>query len=70
MSEPNSKGPSIAELQHFVREQQKLEFILSNGDHLVGKLRWFDEQAFSVIQEGQEPITILRSSVLIYRACH
>lgn len=61
------KGPSIAELQRFIREQSKLEFLLSNGDRLVGRLRWFDEQAFSVVPDGQEPITILRVAVLAYR---
>lgn len=61
------KGPSVAELQRFIREQARLEFLLSNGDRLVGKLRWFDDQAFSVIPEGQQPITILRLSVVAYR---
>jgi hypothetical protein len=63
----DNKGPSIAELQRFIREKVQLEFLLTNGDRLVGHLRWFDEQAFSVVSEGQQPITILRLSVLAYR---
>lgn len=65
----DGKGPSVAELQKFIREQARLEFLLSNGDRLVGKLRWFDENAFSVIPDDQQPITILRIAVLAYRLC-
>ena len=63
----DNKGPSTAELQRFIREQANLEFLLTNGDRLVGRLRWFDEQAFSVIPDGQQPITILRIAVVAYR---
>ncbi len=63
----DNKGPSTAELQRFIREHVRLEFLLSNGDRLIGRLRWFDEQAFSVIPEGQDPITILRLAVVAYR---
>jgi hypothetical protein len=62
-----NKGPSVAELQRHIREKSKLEFLLSNGDRLVGRLRWFDDQAFSVVPDGQQPITILRVAVLAYR---
>lgn len=62
-----NKGPSIAELQRYIREQKQLEFLLSNGDRLIGKLKWFDEQAFSVVTEGEDQITILRLAVLAYR---
>ncbi len=67
ISDQNNKGTSVAELQRFIREKIRLEFLLSNGDRLVGILRWFDEQAFSVSQEGEKPITILRVAVLAYR---
>jgi hypothetical protein len=62
-----NKGPSIAELQKFIRDKARVEFLLSNGDRLVGTLRWFDEQAFSVTPDGEQPITILRMSVVAYR---
>lgn len=63
----DNKGPSVAELQRFVREKERLEFLLTNGDRLVGTLRWFDEQAFSVLREGEPPLTVLRIAVLAYR---
>ena len=63
----DGKGPSVAELQRFIREQSKLEFLLTNGDRLIGRLRWFDEHAFSVIPEDQQPITVLRVAVVAYR---
>lgn len=63
-----SKRPSTAELQRFIREKTQLEFLLSNGDRLVGQLRWFDDQAFSVVSPGQKPVTILRPAVVAYRA--
>jgi hypothetical protein len=61
------KGPSVAELQRHIREGANLEFLLTNGDRLVGKLKWFDDHAFSVMPDGQQPITILRPAVLAYR---
>ncbi len=67
MAPQMDKGPSVAELQRFIRDKARLEFLLVNGERLVGTLRWFDEHAFSVIPEGQQPITILRASVLAYR---
>lgn len=63
----DNRGPSVAELQRFIREKVRLEFLLSNGDRLVGTLRWFDEQAFSVVPEGEQPLTVLRVAVLAYR---
>ena len=63
----NNKGPSIAELQRYVREKVDLIFVLANNASILGKLRWFDENAFSVEQEGQQPFTILRSAVVGYR---
>ena len=63
-----NRSPSVAELQKFVREKTKLEFLLSNGDKLNGTLRWFDDHCFSLVQEYEGPITLIRSSVLGYRA--
>lgn len=62
-----NKGPTTSELQRFIREKISLEFLLTNGDRLSGKLRWFDDQAFSVVPDGQQPITIVRSQVVAYR---
>lgn len=63
----DNRGPSIAELQRYIREQIELVFTLHTGQDVVGKLRWFDENAFSVAQDGQQPFTILRSAVVGYR---
>ena len=63
----DNRGPSIAELQRFIREKITLVFTLSNGEKIVGQLRWFDETAFQIVQDGQHPFTILRSAVLGYQ---
>jgi hypothetical protein len=63
----DNRGPSIAELQRLIRDQSTMLFVLSNGQRIVGKLRWFDENAFQILQEGQQPFTILRSAVLGYQ---
>ncbi len=63
----DNRGPSIAELQRYIRNGISLEFLLANGNTVVGRLRWFDEQAFSLEREGEEPFTILRLAVLGYR---
>ncbi len=62
-----ARGPSIAELQRFIREKTNLEFILSNGKKEHGVLRWFDEHCFSLQQEHGS-MTLLRTGVIGYRA--
>jgi sRNA-binding regulator protein Hfq len=62
-----NKGPSIAELQRFIREKSKLEFLLMNGDKYTGTLRWFDEHCFSIVQDDNNHITLLKSAVAGYR---
>ena len=42
-------------------------FMLNTGEQIVGKLRWFDENAFSVLPDGELPFTILRAAVVGYR---
>jgi len=63
----NSKGPSVAELQRFIRDKVTLELLLNNGEKIYGKLRWFDHDAFSLMQDGQHPITVQRMAVVAYR---
>lgn len=67
MNPQNIKGPSVAELQKYIRDKQQLEFLLINGDLVTGTLRWFDEHAFSLVAEDQKPITLLRGGVIRYR---
>ena len=62
----NNRGPSIAELQRFIREKTTLVFMLANGNQVVGQLKWADENAFQILPAGQQPFTILRSAVLGY----
>jgi hypothetical protein len=62
-----AKGPSIAELQRYIREKTQLEFILSNGKKENGTLKWFDEHGFSIEQE-HGTVTLLRGGVIGYRA--
>lgn len=61
------KGPSVAELQRFIRNETNLEFLLVDGERLTGKLNWFDGEAFSVTNDDEEPVTILRSAVIAYK---
>ena len=63
----DNKGPSIAELQRFVREQVKLEFWLSTGKIVPGTLRWFDEHCFSLVQDDNTFVTLTKSGVVGYR---
>jgi hypothetical protein len=63
----DNKGPSIAELQRFVRDKAKLEFWLSTGKTINGRLRWFDENCFSVVQDDDSNITLTKSGVVGYK---
>lgn len=66
----SQKGPSIAELQEYVREKVRLEFLMNNGNSYTGRLRWFDEHAFSLEPDKKDqgqPLTLLRTSVAGYR---
>jgi sRNA-binding regulator protein Hfq len=64
---PENKGPSIAELQRFVREQVKLEFWLVTGKTFQGTLRWYDEYCYSLVQEDGGAITLMKSGVVGYK---
>jgi hypothetical protein len=68
--EQESKIPSVAELQKYVREKTKLEFILLDGKCHIGTLKWFDHEAFALVEEGENgatQLTLLRHNVLGYK---
>jgi hypothetical protein len=62
-----NKGPSIAELQRFIKDKAPLEFTLINSQKLTGRLRWFDEECFSLIQSDESAITLRKTGVIAYR---
>ncbi|MBX9690273.1 MAG: RNA chaperone Hfq [Candidatus Obscuribacterales bacterium] len=61
------KGPSVAELQKMVREKRQVEMILLTGQKIRGALKWFDEQAYCIVLDDGESITLLRSAIIGYR---
>ena len=62
----NNRGPSVAELQRFIREGSVVVFMLANGETVTGLLKWADENAFQIQPEGRPAVTLLRSAVLGY----
>lgn len=62
------RGPSMAELQRFIREKKQIEFVLVTGDKVFGTLKWFDEHAFCLAIGPEQTFTILRSAVVAYRS--
>lgn len=65
---PENKGPSVAELQRFVRAKTLVQFWLVNGKTFEGTLRWFDENCYSVVQADGSAITLTKSGVAGYKA--
>lgn len=61
------RGPSVAELQRFIREKRPVEFVLVTGDKVSGILKWFDESAFSLTLGSEQSFTIMRQAVVAYR---
>ncbi len=61
------KGPSVAELQRIIRDKRPVEMILVTGQKIRGALKWFDEQAYCIVLDDGESITLLRSAVIGYR---
>ncbi len=61
------KGPSVAELQRIIREKRPVEMILLTGQKIRGALKWFDEQAYCIMLDDHESITLLRTAVIGYR---
>ncbi len=59
------KPPSVAELQRFIKDGEKLTFKTVDGTTYTGKLRWFDEQAFSLALETGD-FTLVKSNVIGY----
>ncbi len=66
-SENTGRGPSFAELQKFIRDKRQIEMMLLTGQKICGTLKWFDEQAYCIILDGGETITLVRSAVIGYR---
>ncbi|MBY0356781.1 MAG: hypothetical protein K2W82_02165 [Candidatus Obscuribacterales bacterium] len=64
---PSGIGPSTAELQQFIRDKKRIDFMLITGEKISGSLRWFDENAFSIAQKDLEPITLVRTAVVSYQ---
>ena len=62
-----NKGPSVAELQRFVREQVRLEFWLATNKTVQGTLRWFDEHCFSLVLDDDSTLTLTKSGVIGYK---
>jgi len=62
-----AKGPSVAELQRIIREQRPVEMILVTGQKIRGGLKWFDENAYCIIMDGGDTITLQRNAVIGYR---
>lgn len=65
--EHGGKGPSVAQLEQYVRDKVRLEFLVVGGERFSGTLRWFDEQAFALTMEDEKPLTLLKSGVIGYR---
>jgi hypothetical protein len=61
------KGPSVAELQRIIREKRLVEMILLTGQKIRGTLKWFDEQAYCIVLDEGETITLLRTAIIGYR---
>ncbi|MDZ4833211.1 MAG: hypothetical protein SGJ27_05355 [Candidatus Melainabacteria bacterium] len=59
------KIPSIAELQRFIKDGERLTFKTVDGTTYTGKLRWFDEQAFSLTLDTGD-FTLVKSNVIGY----
>jgi hypothetical protein len=62
-----NKGPSVAELQRFLRDKTRISFSLVNGKQKVGVLRWFDESAYGIVDDKEKPVTLLRTAVMSYQ---
>lgn len=67
MSNPGQEGktPSVAELQRFIKDGERLTFKTVDGGSYTGKLRWFDEQAFCLALDHGE-FTLVKSNVIGY----
>lgn len=61
------KGPSVAELQRIIRDKRLVEMILLTGQKIRGTLKWFDENAYCIVLDEGETITLLRSAIIGYR---
>lgn len=64
-SSHEGKLPSIAELQRFVKDGERLTFKTVDGGNYAGKLRWFDDNAFCLLMDNGE-FTLLKSNVIGY----
>ena len=60
-------APHEIELIKYRTGNTKLQFKLSTGELLEGKIRWYDDSAIRIIQEDKSEITILRQALVYYK---
>ncbi len=65
ISASEGKLPSVAELQRFIKDGERLTFKTIDGGSYTGKLRWFDEFTFSIALDHGD-FTLVKSNVIGY----
>ncbi len=62
----STKPPSVVELQTFIKQSAYLRILTTDGSSFTGRLRWFDENAFSVLLDDERQFTIVRTNIIGY----
>ncbi|MBX9666283.1 MAG: hypothetical protein K2X93_01640 [Candidatus Obscuribacterales bacterium] len=65
MSTSEGKPPSIAELQRYIKDGERLTFKTVDGGSYTGKLRWFDDFTFALALDNGD-FTLVKSNVIGY----
>ncbi len=59
-------GPSINEIKNLIKDNTVVSFCTINNQNITGRIKWFDQIAFKLIQEDGREITLLMQSIMYY----
>ncbi|MBX9691118.1 MAG: hypothetical protein K2Z81_01970, partial [Cyanobacteria bacterium] len=62
----SAKPPSVVELQTFIKQSAHLRILTLDGSSFTGRLRWFDDHAFSILLDDESQFTIVRANIIGY----
>ncbi|MFH0703140.1 MAG: hypothetical protein V2B14_06360 [bacterium] len=60
------KGPSVFEIKQFIKDKIWIEFHIIDNKTFKGQIIWFDDDAFHIILENSQKITLLKNSIIYY----
>ena len=60
------KSPVRSEIKRFIKDKLMVDFYTINDKKLRGQIIWFDKEAFHVLLDNDQSVTLLKRAVVYY----